>query len=211
MRKNTVMIGAAAGLGLLACGGPYLQWKASPPSATLEGKLAVEVNDKRNPEQGGGKKAIGVQPGYMNIPSDIELDKVSDMADAVTRLTKEAATSAGIGVLGADGGTPTSKIVLDVIMFWCDYAPVPAFIPYTAHITISGTVQPVGGGAPLASVPVSAEATTMGGCQESYKEALTKAFETMKANFSSPPVKQVIVSGGGGAAPEAAPAAPATP
>jgi hypothetical protein len=184
-------------------GGHYLTWRAAPPAPTMAGKLAIEIQDKREPKKGGERpEQIGLQTGSFGIPTPIRLppnELVQRMHDFVT----QAAMAAGVGVVApGQEASASTKVVVEVQTFWCTgYSPA-----YKANITAGVmVVDPATGQVRVAAQPLIAEAGGMN-CQSIYRKLLSNLFENARTMFAAGPVREGAV--GNGVAPAAgAPAA----
>ncbi len=175
---------------LVAAGcGPMLQYQASPPSPSLNGRIVVEVRDSREPKAGGKKhEEVGMETGTFGIPDVITVAGPTTVADTMRRLVSDAALAAGIGVT-EDGGGATARVVVDVQRLWCTgYSPA-----YKADVTASVSVMdPSGQQIRVPGMPVHAEDGGLK-CKRIFAHALTDFFAATRAMLQNPNVSGSLV------------------
>jgi len=196
MHLNRLFV-VVAGFALSGCG-HYLQWKAQPPAAAVQGKISIAVADVRPPQNGGtDKRIVAMVPGFAMIPTPQRLATPEDAANRIGVLIAEAAQAAGIG-LAAPGEAGTAKIMVDMGTLWCT-----GFFPvFIANSSVTAKiVDPATGAVRVQTEAISAQ-DGAGDCQGAHRNMLTKLFKGMSTMFATPAVKDAIV---------AAPAAPAAP
>jgi hypothetical protein len=204
MRKLLLMLLLPLALGVVTgCGGSktYLMYKAAPPAPALNGKVAIEVRDGREPNHGGGQNdVVGAETkAFVPVPTPVRLKAPEDVTGTVAKLLADAAQAAGLGVAAPGASDGTSKIVVEVQRFWCTgYDPV-----YKVDATLSVIVtDPSGAQVRVPGQPVHGEAAA-GRCRGAYQKALSQLFESARAVLGADPVKAAAVaaSATGSAAP----------
>jgi hypothetical protein len=183
MRKRTILCGSL--LVLTACG-PYLRWKSAPSATSAAGKIAIIVEDKREPKKGGDDhRAIGVETGAFGIPDTVRLPSPDEAASALRGLVAQAALAAGVGVSPPGDTSATAKVVVELQTLWCTgYPPV-----YKAELSASVTiVDPATNAVRVVAMPLQGDDGSTG-CRDAYQGALTQAFAAAQAIFAQAQVK----------------------
>jgi hypothetical protein len=189
-----------AALALLAVGcGPYLQYRAMPPSPSPVGKIIVDVRDSREPKAGGLKhEEVGMRTGAFGIPDEIRVESPTMVSDTIRKLVSDAAMSAGLGVT-ANPSDPsaTARLIVDVQRLWCTgYRPA-----YKADVTASVTVTD--GAAQQIRVPGMLVHAEDGGmdCKRVFRTALTRFFGSARGMLTMPNVQAAATGANVQAAP----------
>src|SRR6478735_4675187 len=192
------MTGATA-LGLVACGGRWMTWKAQPAAPMVAGKVAITVADHREVKKGGDDpRVVGQERNGWGIPFAIRLPTPTEAGDSVRDMLGQAALTAGIGVAPVTDPAPTAKVAVEIQSMWCDgYSPV-----YKAGLTASVMVLGADGAVRVPGVPLQVEDGAWT-CRDAYKNMLTKAYQQAVAMMSQPQFKDAA-TGAGGAPPPAA-------
>lgn len=173
-------------------GGHYLRWKATPPAASMNGKVAIAVADKREEKKGGlHQNEVGLQTGSFGIPQAIRLKKTDSVTSTFQDMMAQAAAAAGIGVAPAgQESAATGKLMVEVERLWCTgYNPV-----YKADIVAKVSVVDTATGAER--VPAQTLTASGGGmaCQSIYRKLMDSLYQQATALLSQANVKQAVVA-----------------
>jgi hypothetical protein len=190
MRKLLLLLLPAV---ILGCGGKsYLTYKGLPAAPSLDGKVAIEVRDGREPN---GRTAehdvVGAQTRVLvPAPLPIKLDQPETVPGTLARLFSDAARAAGIGVVAPTATDATGKLIVEVYRFWCSgYDPV-----YKVDISVNLIVaDPSGAQVRVPGQPLSITGSSTR-CHGAYEKSLTQLLNVAKTVLAGDPVKKAVIS-----------------